>query len=43
MRKRTKKRILVIGIIIVLLASKRKVLYLNTTMSRNTLSRRKVR
>ncbi len=41
MQKRTEKRILVMGIIIVLLARKRKVLYLNTTVPRNILSSKK--
>ncbi len=41
MRKRTKKKTLIIGIIIVLLARKRKVLYLNTTMPRNILPNKK--
>jgi len=40
-QKRTKKRTLIIEIIIVLLARKRKVLYLNTIVPRNILSSKK--
>jgi len=41
MRKHTEKRTLVMGIIIVLLARKRKVLYLNTTVPKNMLPNKK--